>query len=111
MSSSRDCRILAGLLMLSACNGQHTADQIAVNGVVASDETVEDADTRADRLAEKASLLNAEAAQVTGARRQALENEADADLTVAVGVERQGQADADNITAASENEIGESRRR
>lgn len=97
---------LAAAVLLSACS-QPTAEQIAANGLTASDETVEDADARSDRLIEEASLLNAEAAKAKGARRQGFQNEARDDMAAAASVERQGETDADNITAATDNRIND----
>jgi hypothetical protein len=111
MSLSRNRTILVGALMLSACNAQQTANQSSANSAVAADLAIEDADTRAARLAEQSLLLNEQAARATGARRQALQNEASADLSDAVSVERQGEDDAGNIADAADSKIQVSDRR
>ena len=105
MPSRPTCWIMAAAaLALSAC-GRPSADQIAVNGAVASDAAIEDADTRGDHLAEEALLLNAQAARTTGTHRRMLENEATNDLSAAMDVEQQGQVDADDIAAATDKKI------
>lgn len=111
MQRLRICYMLAGILALSACKDQPTANQISVNGTLESDEAVEEANTRATHLAERAAQLNAEAAQASGARRQALRNEAEIDLSDAVSVQRRGETDAVNIATATEDKIKDLDRR
>ena len=109
MSIPRICALL-GIFALSACHGK-PAGQNAINGAIQSEETVEDADARAERLAEQAALLNAEAGETRGANRQALRNEARADMSEALNVERQGEQDSENIAVADERAIRDKSRR
>ena len=103
--SSRSCTVLVATLLLAACNGQQTADQISADSAITAQQATQDADIRAQRLAEESLRLDAQAAHATGARRQALQHEAGADLTDAAGVEQQGEDDAGTIDDAAEKKI------
>lgn len=92
-------------LCLAGCGRQPDINRIEANGAAAAENAIGDADDRAELLTEQSQLLNNEAGRATGARRQALQNEANGDLSAAVNIVQSGQTDAAGIEANTAQRI------
>ena len=102
--------VFPALLVLAGCSAHapanESADAVVANATENYEDTVRDADDRADRLDELSGELDQAANQVGGTAGRNLRNESATDQADAAAIRARGQRDGEQDEDAIENRAG-----